>query len=456
MALGAIDDVQLGKLLALQSRVEQRSKRPPRRETPMPSKRPIPDGVALGAIALKRVASKAARGGAAPPLSDDAPRAPEPLAANAAVVSAKPVPMALPRKMATKKEEVSETTRWLQATLGDATYGGASDVLLQPGRVVRLRRFGRLHDLTTGPVSADACETLLAECLDVAARDDLARDGHVTFVYDAGDAGRFRVNVFHAHGGCSGVFHRVPAEPPTLAALGLPSALAKLTTFSNGLVLVSGPTCSGKSSTVAALVHLINEERDDHILSIERPVECVHNSRVGLVSQLEIGRDAATTATALRSVMREDADVVVVDPLDEADAVVAALAAADGGQLVIATLATRSAVRAIEYLVDAYPPAQQAQACAWLATALRAVVSQRLLPATDDQSTVVALEVVYVDDAIRRAIRERRLEEIPDAVRTSHLDSCLLDDSLTRLLRGRQISLDVARANAHHPHNFRG
>lgn len=455
VALGIIDEAQLALLLAMQSRLEHRRKPAMRRDTPVPVKRPAPEGVQLGAIALKRVPSSAVRNDGGERTAPSEPPVASELSASVPLM-AKPVPMALPRVMAAKPEPLSETARWLQATLADAVSAGASDVLLQPERAVRMRRFGRLHDLTHGPVAAAACDTMLSECLDDRARDDLARDGQATLMFDAGDAGRFRTSVYHAHGGCCGVFHRVPALPPTLDSLGLPSALAKLTTFSSGLVLLSGPTGAGKSSTLAALVHLINEEREDHIVVIERAAECVHAPRVGLVSQLELGRHAATIASALHAAMCEDADVVAVDPLDDATAVEVAVSAADGGQLVIATVATRSAIRAIEYLIDAYPPAQQPQACAWLASSLRAVVSQRLVPASDDQGVVVALEVVYIDDVMRRAIRARQLHEIADAVRVSpNRDNCGLDDWLVKLVRTGHITADIARAQAHNPHNFR-
>ena len=492
---GFIDSGQLEKLLTAQSRIEQKKGQRVRRETPVPTKKPVPDGVALAAIELKQVT--ATEGVRSPALHEDEPTPdvvkaavprPAPKAKRAAD-GPKAVPMALPRTELTEDDDDddhalpeiealhdrslrtgahkavqrrsaragdTDTARWLHELLMDAVGGGASDILLQPDRVARFRRFGRMHELTTGPLAAATSEQLLADCLDERARAELARHGQATFVYDAGGVGRFRVSVFHAMRGVSGVFHRVPTTAPTFDELGLPSSIAKLTTFPDGLLLVAGPLASGKSFTLAALVNLINEERPEHIITIENNIECLHPSRVSLVSQIEVGTHALSAAGALRNAVREDSDIIAVDELSGGETVQAAVSAADSGHLVIGVVPMLTAVRTIDWLLDAFPVNQQAQACGWLASSLRAILVQRLLPTADERSSVLALEVLFVDDTIRKHIRSRNTAQIQKVLLSGRSrGSRALDESLTRLLRSGHISFDVARANAINPNMFR-
>jgi twitching motility protein PilT len=319
-----------------------------------------------------------------------------------------------------------------------------------------MRRFGRIHELTDGPISPAATEKLLADCFDAHAHEVFAQEGQVTFAYQTEFGGRYRVTVYHQLGGCAGVFHQVPSEPPSFDELGLPSAIAKLTTFPNGLLLVAGPVNGGKSSTLAALVNLINEERGDHVLTIEDTIETVHPSRVALLSQIEVGRHAPTQLQALRNALREDPDVITVDPLVDPEAIRAAVAAADSGQLVIGAVPTLTAVRTIDFIIDAFPPSQRAQVCGWLASSLRAVLAQRLLPTPDEKSCVLALEVLYADDMVCKHIRADNTAKINSVLQAGRSrGSRMLDDSLARLVRSGHITMDVARANAHNPNNFR-
>jgi twitching motility protein PilT len=493
VSMGYLDEAQLGKLLAAQSAIETGEvKRPIRRETPMPMKRPVPEGVALAAIALKKITTARPpddeppsptlrrEAASAEPRSPqpsrtvaDEPASPQParrpaMSMAAVVPSAeaptdpsaranepRPVPMALPRK-AEARPGSTDTGVWLDSMLADAAKVGASDVFLQPGKIARLRRFGRIHDFTDGPIAPAALEKMLADCLDGRARDVFAREGQACFAYESEIAGRYRVSVYHQLGGCAGVFHRVPSAPPSFEELGLPSGLAKLTTFPSGMLLIAGPTCSGKSATIGALVNIINDEREEHILTIDHTIECVHPSKVSLISQIEVGAHATSVASAVRHAVREDSDVIVIDALSDPEAMHEALAAADGGHLVIAGMATLTAVRAIEVIIDAFPTSLQPQACAWLASSLRAVVAQRLMPTRDEKSCILGLEVLYADELVCKHVREHQLGKISGALQNSRgHGSRVLDDSLARLVRAGHISIEVARANALNPNLFR-
>jgi twitching motility protein PilT len=204
------------------------------------------------------------------------------------------------------------------------------------------------------------------------------------------------------------------------------------------------------------LVNIINDEREEHILTIDHTIECVHPSKVSLISQIEVGAHATSVASAVRHAVREDSDVIVIDALSDPEAMREALAAADGGHLVIAGMATLTAVRAIEVIIDAFPTSLQPQACAWLASSLRAVVAQRLMPTRDEKSCVLGLEVLYADELVRKHVREHQLGKINDALQNSRgHGSRVLDDSLARLVRAGHISIEVARANALNPNLFR-
>ncbi|MEQ9322039.1 MAG: ATPase, T2SS/T4P/T4SS family [Polyangiaceae bacterium] len=280
IALGLLDEAQLESLLAAQRGLQSRMQRN-RRVTPPPSKRVV-DPVALGSIALKRVPRSVAKGGAPSKEVAADMASPEPSVDDGG--SVKTVGFAMPRPKEARREP--DTRRWLLSILGDAIECGASDVLFRPDEPVRVRRFGRLQDLTNGPVPARATEPLLNEILEESERVSLERSGHVRTTYEHLEVGRFRLDVFRHHHGVGGVFHRVPREPPSIADLGLPSVLAGLTNFGRGLVVIVGPRGSGKSSTLAALLDLINAERSDHVLTIEDTVECVIRSQVANVSQL--------------------------------------------------------------------------------------------------------------------------------------------------------------------------
>jgi twitching motility protein PilT len=341
---------------------------------------------------------------------------------------------------------------WLAEVLQGATRQGASDIHVHAAEPVRMRRFGTLWPLTEQPVPAAVTEMALRSILDGHATARFERDGHVDGVCTLPGIGRFRFNVYRQLWGIDGVFRVVRSRPPTLTSLGLPASLARLTTFRQGIVLVTGPASSGKSSTMAALVHMINEERAEHVVTIEDPIEVLHTPIRCIVNQRQAGRDTASFSRALRAALREDPDVIVIGELRDRETAQLALTAAETGHLVIATLHTHNAVRTINRIIGEFPPAQQSNVRAMLSESLRAVVSQRLLPRKDGLGVVPAVELLMSTPAVMNLIRESRVHQLRSAMQTgTALGMQTLDASLQRLVNNGIIDVDVARSYAEDP-----
>ncbi|MBW1885237.1 MAG: Flp pilus assembly complex ATPase component TadA, partial [Deltaproteobacteria bacterium] len=235
----------------------------------------------------------------------------------------------------------------LHSILRDAVSQGASDVHIHAGAPRKVRINGQLQEISSTPMDPREVEGLVSAGLTRAQRSELCRLGELDMCYDVDGVGRFRTNIYRQQRGFDAVYRAIPADPPTLDQLGLPSALAKHTNYHQGMVLITGPAGCGKSSTMAALVNLINEERDEHILTIEDPIEYVHPSKRCLVNQRHAGRDTASFARALRGALREDPDVIVIGELRDLETISLAMTAAETGHFVLATLHTSNAVRTI-------------------------------------------------------------------------------------------------------------
>lgn len=344
---------------------------------------------------------------------------------------------------------------WLHRVLTHATASHATDVHLHAGYPVMLRVRGVLTSMRKDVLSAEHARSTLLDCLDDSQREALERDGDVELAYEVPHVGRFRASVYKQQGGLCGVFHYIPSEPPTAEALGLPSALCRLCEHRTGLVLISGPSGSGKTSTMAALIALMNRERDDHILCLEDPIEYRHTSHRCLVNQREVGVHARSFRGALQSALREDPDVICIGELRDRATISLALSAAETGHLVIGTLHTQGAVRTINRIVGAYPPAQQGQVRAMLAESLRGVISQRLVPCTDGESLLLAHELLIVNQAAGNLIRENRTYQLASVMQTGRGQGMQsLDDSLMDLVRAGSVSRDVARVYAENPGAF--
>ena len=325
----------------------------------------------------------------------------------------------------------------------------ASDVHIMTGERVLMRRDGLLTFAGDAPLENSQIERLVAEVLDPNLRELLDREGQTDFSWTIAGRARFRGNAYRHQHGYGLVLRAIALEIPTLASLGLPNTLAKLTNHHQGLVLLTGPAGCGKSSTLAALVRLINEERQDHIVTVEDPIEFLHTPLRCVVNQRQVGRDTRSFASALKAALREDPDVIAIGELRDLETISLALTAAETGHLVLATLHTGGAIRTVDRVVGSYPPNQQAQIRTMLSESLRAVVSQRLVRRADGQGRVPALEVLLGTRPVANLIRESKTFQLRSVLQTGGSQGmCLLDTSLAYLVREGTVTREEALLHA--------
>ena len=330
----------------------------------------------------------------------------------------------------------------------------ASDLHVHSGAPIKLRLYGRLEDASAVVDAARArqlIEGLLSEQQRVLLQDFM----QVDFAHSIAGVGRFRANVYRQQRGLDAVFRAIPPEPPTLTQLGLPDSFAELVSYHQGMVLLTGPAGCGKSSTMAALVRLINEQRPDHIITVEDPIEYVHRSARCLVNQREVGIHTESFARALRAALREDPDVIVIGELRDLETISLALTAAETGHLVLATLHTSNAIRTVNRILGVFPPDQQAQIRMMFSESLRAVVSQRLLPRADGAGRVAATEILINTKAAGNLIREQKTFQLHSLMQTgSQHGMWLLDHALAFLAKRRIVTSEVARLEAEKPESI--
>ncbi len=344
----------------------------------------------------------------------------------------------LPSSVAADRERLHEVLR-------NAVQAGASDVHIHSGAPIKLRVNGAMADSEAAALEADEAGRIALAALDEQQTAFLGRHGEIDLCYAVEGVGRFRGNVYRQQRGFDAVFRSIPPEPPTLEDLKLPNVLAKFTNYHQGMVLVTGPAGCGKSSTMAALVNLINEEREEHILSIEDPIEYLHPSKRCLVNQRHAGQHTTSFARALRAALREDPDVIVIGELRDLETISLAMTAAETGHFVLATLHTNNAVRTINRMIGAFPSNQQDQVRTMLSDSLRAVISQRLVATADGSSRVPALEILVINKAIANLVRDQKTVQIRSAIQTGKSQGmCLLEQSLDELVRSGTISRDEA------------
>jgi twitching motility protein PilT len=343
----------------------------------------------------------------------------------------------------------------LNRILAKAMQLHASDVHIHTGVPIQMRIGGRLLKANSPPLEPAQSESMVLQILTPEERALFVAHNDLDFAYAIPGVGRFRGNVYRQRRGVDAVFRPIPLEPPTLDQLGLPSSLARLTTYHQGLVLVTGPAGCGKSSTLAALINLINEDRPDHIICVEDPIEFVHRSKTCVVNQRQVHKHTGSFAAALRAALREDPDVIAIGELRDLETISLAITAAETGHLVLGTLHTNDAARTINRILDAYPPDQQSQIRSMISESLRAIVSQRLIPIVDGSRRVPALEILLVNLAVSNLIREERVFQLRSVMQTGrNLGMCLLDDSLLGLVRGGIITKEVARYHCDDPKLF--
>jgi twitching motility protein PilT len=401
------------------------------------------------------VAKNAAKAAAPAPAPAPAPAAPPPAAGPVAgAAAAAVVQMAAQRAAPRHSIAVSGSA---EAILERAVAEGASDIHFHVGSPIRFRVQGVLRDAENEPLTRERSDTLVGSLLKEEHRAVLAEKGQIDFAYTLGGIGRFRGNAYRQQRGLDCVLRAIPEKPPTLADLGLPASLAKFTNFHQGMVLLTGPAGCGKSSTLASLVNIINDERRDHIITVEDPIEYVHAPKRCAVNQRQVGAHTKSFARALRAALREDPDIIALGELRDLETISLALTAAETGHLVLATLHTNNAIRTVNRLLGVFPPEQQAQIRTMVSESLRAVVSQRLIPRADGKGRTLALEVLVVNKAVGNLIRENKTFQIRSAMQTGVAQGMvLLDDALRELVTKGVITREEAMKHAEEPAKLKG
>lgn len=322
----------------------------------------------------------------------------------------------------------------------------ASDLHLQVGLPPMLRIDGALKPVSGADVlTEEAVEALVFAILDDDQKQILLKDKEFDFSFAFGDLGRFRVNAFHERGNIAAALRLIPNEVLTIEQLGLPQIVNKFAEYPRGLVLVTGPTGSGKSTTLAALIHKINHERATHIVTIEDPIEFTHKSVKSVIVQREVHYDTYSFSAALRSSLRQDPDVVLIGEMRDLETIAAAITIAETGHLVFATLHTNSAAQSIDRMIDVFPPHQQPQIRAQLSNILMAIASQRLVP-TIGGGRVAAAEILIANPAVRNIIREGKSHQLDAVIQTgAEFGMQSMDKTLVSLIHSGTITYDEAR-----------
>lgn len=328
---------------------------------------------------------------------------------------------------------------------------GASDLHLAQGNPPLMRLHGHLEPMHVAGIvkPSEAFDDILLEILEPAAKDKFIRTGDVDAAYALGEKARFRVNVFRQQNGIGAVLRRIPTKIITMAELSLPSTLDRLLTMRRGLILVTGPTGSGKSTTLAAILDAINKQRNGHIITIEEPLEFVHSNQKCLITHREVGIHAKSFSDAVRAALRENPDIILVGEMRDLDTMARALGASETGVLVFGTLHTNSAAKTIDRLVDAFPTGDQDMVRGILAENLRAVVAQQLLRHKSGRGRVAAVEVMFGNHAIGNLIREGKTPMLTSTIQSSIGEGMIpMDKALADLVNAAKVNLEDAAAKA--------
>ena len=328
----------------------------------------------------------------------------------------------------------------------------ASDIHLTSGRAPSYRVDGVLAPIMGERLTPQMLEDILLPLIDKRHREELEETGQTDFAYAISGVGRFRVNVFKQRGTLAAVMRSLPFNIPEPEDLGIPGEVVEMTSRKRGLVLVTGPTGSGKSTTLASLIHVINRTYPYHIITLEDPIEYLHRHDKSVVNQREIGSDSTDYAQALRAALREDPDVILVGEMRDLETISTAITAAETGHLVFSTLHTIGADKTIDRIIDVFPPNQQQQVRIQLASVLECIVSQQLLKKADGSGRVAALEVLFANNAVRNLIRESKTYQIPSIMQTNKRAGMqTMDDALYDLFMRKVIDADTAVTYAQEP-----
>lgn len=340
----------------------------------------------------------------------------------------------------------------LEEVLAAAKEAGASDVHITVGIPPKMRVNGKLVAMEFGKALPEDTKEIAAQIMDESQFDRFLENGEYDMSFSIPHLGRYRVNVFKQRGSCALAFRLVGTRIPSPEVLGVPESVIDLYEKKRGLVLVTGPTGSGKTTTLAAIIDKINHNRDAHVITLEDPIEYLHQHDVAMVNQREIGTDSGSYANALRAALREDPDVILVGEMRDYETISVAITAAETGHLVLSTLHTIGAVSTVDRIIDVFPPYQQQQIRVQLAEVLEAVISQQLIPTEDGTGRVAAFEVMHANHAVRNLIREGKTHQILSVMQTNRkLGMITMDEAIIQLFYSGMISRDMAVRFAQEP-----
>jgi len=333
---------------------------------------------------------------------------------------------------------------------------GASDLHLTAGQPPALRIRGEIERIKYKVLDSDDLRSMLYEIAPEQKVKLFEETGDVDFGYEIPGLARYRANFFMQKNGVGAVFREIPSAIMTAAQLGLPPVVAKLAALPRGLILVTGPTGSGKSTTLAAIIDVANRARKDHIITVEDPIEFVHQSQACIVNHREVGIHTDSFSSALRGALREDPDIILVGEMRDLETISLAVEAASTGHLVFSTLHTSSAYKTVDRVIEVFPSTEQPLIRSTLSDGLRAVIAQVLFKRVDRKGRVVALEILIANPAVRNLIREAKTHQIPSMIQTGKkYGMILLDDSIMELFSKGQISAEEAYAKANDKGRFR-
>jgi twitching motility protein PilT len=344
----------------------------------------------------------------------------------------------------------------LDSVLARAVEQRASDILMVAGTPATFRINGVLDSGIGKILSSDDLRRMLLPLLNPEQSKEFVSTRSLDFCFTQGALGRFRANFHYQRSTLAASIRLLPAQVPTMESLHLPPALARLVERRQGLILLTGPTGCGKTSTMAAFVDFINARRREHIITIEDPVEYLHTNRKSIVEQIEVGHDTPSFAQAVRAVLRQNPNVILIGEMRDSETMAAALTAAETGHLVLASLHTNDAAQTMSRIVDSFPPNSQSQIRQQLSLALLAVIAQQLVPAIDHTGVYPAVEIMVANLAVRNLIRQGQDHLIRSQISTSKADGMMtMDQSLAELVHARRISRDSALAHCYHTNELR-
>ena len=341
----------------------------------------------------------------------------------------------------------------IEDVLRQAKDNGASDVHVTVGLPPKMRLNGKLVPMENfGKMLPPDTLAIAQEIMSEKQLEKLEENGQHDMSFSIRGVGRYRLNVFKQRGSIAMAFRVVASEIPSVETLGIPEGVSDLYKKKRGLVLVTGPTGSGKSTTLASIIDTINNNREAHVITLEDPIEFTYQHRMSIVNQREIGTDSNSYANALRAALREDPDVILVGEMRDLETISTAITAAETGHLVLSTVHTIGASNTVDRLIDVFPSHQQQQIRIQLASVLEAVISQQLIPAADGVSRVAAFEVLHVNSAVRNLIREGKSHQLLTVMQTNRkLGMISMDDAIMELYRAQKISREAAIQFAQDP-----